>query len=73
MTRKRIGCTSPYLPSELIRACGFTPVRLRPGEGLAAVDGYLPRTSWPKIPRLTNARSPNRSPSNPGPRRCPHR
>lgn len=43
MIRKRIGYTSPYLPPEIIRACGLTPVRLRPGDGLAAADGYLPR------------------------------
>lgn len=43
MTTKRIGYTSPYLPPEIIWACGLIPVRLRPGDGLAAADGYLPR------------------------------
>ncbi len=41
--RPRMGYTSPYLPPEIIWACGLTPVRLRPGESLAAADGYLPR------------------------------
>lgn len=43
MTMKRIGYTSPYLPPELIYACGLTPVRLQPGNSPAAADGYLPR------------------------------
>ncbi len=42
-TRKCIGTFSPYLPPEIIWACGLTPVRLRPGASLAAADGYLPR------------------------------
>lgn len=43
MTSKRIGYTSSYLPPEIIWACGLTPVRLQPGNSLAAADGYLPR------------------------------
>jgi benzoyl-CoA reductase/2-hydroxyglutaryl-CoA dehydratase subunit BcrC/BadD/HgdB len=43
MTEKRIGYTSPYLPPEIIWACGMTPVRLRPGDSLASADGYLSR------------------------------
>ncbi len=43
MSSKYIGYTSSYLPPEIIQACGLTPVRLRPGNSLAAADGYLPR------------------------------
>ena len=43
VSRKRAGYTSAYLPPEILWACGLTPVRLRPGAGLAAADGYLPR------------------------------
>ncbi len=43
MLGKRIGYISPYLPPEIIWACGLIPVRLRPGCCLAAADGYLPR------------------------------
>ncbi len=43
MTGRRIGYTSSYLPPEVIWACGLTPVRLRPGDSLAAANGYLPR------------------------------
>jgi len=43
MASKRIGYFTPYLPVELLWACGFSPVRLRPGRGHAAADGRLPR------------------------------
>src|SRR3990172_6278997 len=43
MTGKRISYISPYLPPEIIWACGRTPVRRRPGDSLAAADGYLLR------------------------------
>jgi benzoyl-CoA reductase/2-hydroxyglutaryl-CoA dehydratase subunit BcrC/BadD/HgdB len=43
MTEQRIGYTSPYLPPEIIWACAMTPIRLRPSNGLASADGYLPR------------------------------
>ncbi len=36
MSGQRVGYTSPYLPPELIWACGLVPVRLRPGNSLAA-------------------------------------
>lgn len=42
MVGQRIGIISSYLPPEIIWACGLTPVRLRPGNSLAAADGYLP-------------------------------
>lgn len=41
--RPHVGYFSPYLPPEIIWACGLIPVRLRPGESPAAADGYLPR------------------------------
>ncbi len=43
LARTRIGYFTPYLPVEILWACGFSPVRLRPGRGHAAADGHLPR------------------------------
>lgn len=42
-TRQCIGYFSPYLPPEIVWACGMTPVRLRPGTSQAAAEGFLPR------------------------------
>lgn len=43
MIKKRIGYTSPYLPPEIIWACGMIAVRLQSRGSGASADGYLPR------------------------------
>lgn len=43
MTEEMIGYTSPYLPPEIIWACGLTPIRMRSSGSLVSAVGYLPR------------------------------
>jgi hypothetical protein len=36
---RNVSVTSPYLPPELIWACGLTPVRLRPAIAFGSAQG----------------------------------